>query len=314
MSALIIVLVILFVVGAILQGISNSEKIEEKGKKNNQTLKSLPDFNVTKIIEGVNNEYIFAVDEKGEKVAIIQTLHKTIIPFDQIISVEVIEDNAILQQKSSLRTIGGAVVGGVLAGGAGAVVGGLSGDSTQNKTVSKVQVKIKLRDINRPSYTINCFDCKTMTAAQKPIKPSSMEGDLYKKGLNHAHRIADTISAIIDITDKSTNNSFKKTKAPKQIGSIADELSKLADLKDRGILTDEEFNAQKQTLLHSTSTANNDSEEVKPSQNEIVVEDVVPQNVREALNNNEKILAVKLYMDNTGCSLSEATKFIDSIS
>lgn len=309
----IIVLVVVIVVG-ILQAMSNSEKIEEKGKKNYQTLKSLPDFNVTKVIEGVNNEYLFAVDEKVKKIAVIQSLHKTIIPFDQIISVEVIEDNVIIQQKSSLRTIGGAVVGGVLAGGAGAVVGGLSGDSTQNKTVSKVQVKIKLRDINHPSYIINCFDCKTMTAGQKPIKPSSMEGDLYKQGLKHAHSIADTISAIIDITDKSTNNSPEKPEAPKQVGSIADELAKLADLKDRGILTEEEFNAQKQTLLHSTSTTSKNADEVKPSQNEIIVEDVVSQEVREALNNNQKILAVKLYMDNTGCSLSEATKFIDSIS
>ena len=33
------------------------------------------------------------------------------------------------------------------------------------------------------------------------------------------------------------------------IGSVADELSKLAELKSKGILTEEEFTAQKKVLL-----------------------------------------------------------------
>ena len=47
--------------------------------------------------------------------------------------------------KSTGRTIGGAIVGGVLMGGAGAVVGGLSGDTKQKKEVKNMDIKkIKL--------------------------------------------------------------------------------------------------------------------------------------------------------------------------
>ena len=48
-------------------------------------------------------------------------------------SVELLEDNTTIASRSLGRTVGGAVVGGVLAGGAGSVVGGLSGNQTMKK-------------------------------------------------------------------------------------------------------------------------------------------------------------------------------------
>ena len=180
---------------------------------------------------------------------------KKTFPFNNLLSVEVLEDNIMLSQKSSLRTIGGAMVGGAIAGGAGAIIGGLSGDSRQNKKVSKVQVKIKLRDINNPSFTIDCFDCKTMTLDGKPIKPTSLaDGEKYKQGLKDAQLIADTLSVIIDDIDRAEKKSQNTSTNPDNLStnSIANELSKLADLKAKGILTDEEFNIQKNILLNKS--------------------------------------------------------------
>ena len=144
----IIIIFVLAIIAGIMQGAAKSKEFKKQGEENLQKFNSLPDFNATKRIKGVNDTYIFGVDENSKKIAFVKKFHKEIVPFDQIISVEILEDNTILQQKSSLRTIGGAVVGGAIAGGAGAIVGGLSGDSKQNKKVSKVQIKIKLRDIN----------------------------------------------------------------------------------------------------------------------------------------------------------------------
>ena len=174
-TIVIIVLVIAFI-GGIIQSNAKSEELKKQGEENQQKFDSLPDFKATKIIKGVKDTYIFGVDENSKKIAFVKKFYKEVVPFDQIISVEILEDNTILQQKSSLRTIGGAVVGGAIAGGAGAIVGGLSGDTKQNKKVSKVQIKIRLRDISHPSFTIDCFDCETMTANGAPIKPSDFEG------------------------------------------------------------------------------------------------------------------------------------------
>ncbi len=309
-TIVIIVLVIAFI-GGIIQSNAKSEELKKQGEENQQKFDSLSDFKATKKIIGVKDTYIFGVDENSKKIAFVKKFYKEVVPFDQIISVEILEDNTILQQKSSLRTIGGAVVGGAIAGGAGAIVGGLSGDTKQNKKVSKVQIKIKLRDINHPSFTIDCFDCKTMTIGGEPIKPSDMEGHLYRQGLKDAQRIADTVSAIIDITDKATK-SISQT--PKVIGSVADELSKLADLKSKGILTDEEFAAQKKALLGVSAQPPFVLEANESLQLETVIDDGVPQEVRRALENGEKLTAVKLYMEYAGCGLAEAKNYIDSIS
>ena len=255
MGFIIIIAIVVFVIAAVAisSAAEQNKRLDAKiaKVKLNEALESLPDFTVTKKIVGINNTYIFAVDENNKKIAIIRSSSlKTVIPFNQIYGVEISEDNTILQQKSSLRTIGGAVIGGAVAGGAGAVVGGLSGDVKQDKKVSKVRVIIKLRDINHPTYFINCFHCETMTIEKTPVKPSSSNGLIYKRGLAHAQQIADTISAIIDMTDREQKVTSQTNPQPqKTTGSVADELTKLAELKDKGILTEEEFLEQKKALL-----------------------------------------------------------------
>jgi hypothetical protein len=252
---------IVIIVLIVLSFISYSQmkfRTEEENKKRpnlHKKLEELENFTFTNKFVGIGNKYLLAVDQDNQKIAYITIYSERVIPFNQLLSVEVIEDNIIISHKSSLRTIGGAVAGGAIAGGAGAIVGGLSGDSKQNKKVSKVQVKIKLRDIDNPSFTINCFDCITMTITGEPVNPNSVKyGDIYKLGLNNAQRIADTLSVIIDVTDRLEKSSIN---IPKLFNvSVADELIKLADLKEKGILTEDEFMVQKQLLLSGSTTIN----------------------------------------------------------
>ena len=64
--------------------------------------------------------------------------------------------------------------------------------------------------------------------------------------------IKDIFSIIIDITDKNiAQTKSNPTPLMSSTSSIADELTKLAKLKDAGILSEEEFNAQKAKLLNT---------------------------------------------------------------
>ena len=94
-----------------------------------------------------------------------------------------------------------------------------------------------------------------MTVEGKPVKPDSILGGLYKQGLNDAQRIADTLSVIIDATDKEAKTASNPIQQQKAVGSVADELGKLAELKNKGILTEEEFNEQKKKLLSDSVTS-----------------------------------------------------------
>lgn len=61
----------------------------------------------------------------------------TSISIKDIIGVEILEDETIISKKSTSRTVGGAILGGV-----GSVVGGLSGSSIQNfKNICKCSFK-----------------------------------------------------------------------------------------------------------------------------------------------------------------------------
>lgn len=255
MEVLIVILIVVAIIKAVSDNSQRNKNIEERGKNFTQKLHRQDDFVATNKIIGVENSYVLAIDQKKQMIMYMTEQTKKTFPFNNLLSVEVLEDNIMLSQKSSLRTIGGAMVGGAIAGGAGAIIGGLSGDSKQNKKVSKVQVKIKLRDINNPSFTIDCFDCKTMTLDGKPIKPTSLaDGEKYKQGLKDAQLIADTLSVIIDDIDRAEKKSQNTSTNPDNLStnSIANELSKLADLKAKGILTDEEFNIQKNILLNKS--------------------------------------------------------------
>jgi hypothetical protein len=246
-----IVFIVLLFVGAIVwgivSGINDRQEAKERGMKFDERIRHISGFTPSQIVNGVLNLYVFAVDKNHRKVAYIKEDKETIIPFEDIISVEIMEDNATLASKSTMRTVGGAVVGGALAGGAGAVVGGLSGDTNMKKKVSLVQVKMRLRDIDNPTLAINCYDCKTMTSGQE-AKTDSLLWGIYKQGLEHARQITDLVSVIIDDVDRSDRHSILSTSASNS-GSIAEEIAKLAELRDKGILTDEEFSAQKAKLL-----------------------------------------------------------------
>lgn len=71
--------------------------------------------------------------------------------FKEIIDCELILDGETVFKKSSGRTIGGALVGGVLLGGAGAIVGGLSGGGKSTVKTKEVKLRIIINDLNIPN-------------------------------------------------------------------------------------------------------------------------------------------------------------------
>ena len=83
-------------------------------------------------------KYWIGINNESEEIKIVQfnkQKNEDLLKFSNIISVELTEDGQTIYSKSTIRTIGGTVIGGALAGGAGAIVGGLSGSSTKHKKV-----------------------------------------------------------------------------------------------------------------------------------------------------------------------------------
>lgn len=229
-----------------------SKKDAEREQTVELILSKMNNFNATIKIVGYTGYYIFAVDEKNEKIAYITEKEKHVIDFSDIIGVELIENGFTVSKKSAIRTIGGSIVGGALGGGAGTVVGGLSGSSKQNNKIYSVSVKILLRNLASPALVINCFDARTMMHDGKAVKTEgTIEGLTYKTVKKNADDIKDIVSVIIDRVDNKVKASKTEVYVQeKKDISLSDELLKLSELKAKGELTEEEFVILKKKLLN----------------------------------------------------------------
>lgn len=191
--------------------------------------------------------YLFIMDDFFKVLVLIDhTTHK-IFNYADIIEVSYEENGTQLSTKSAGRTVGGAIVGGVLMGGAGAVVGGLSGASKQNKEVKSIDIKILLRSTSRTSCVLHFNDANRILKTKE-----DSDRKLYETYTKNANQAKDILSVIIDNTKQNQISTPLAQPLAQQVppsSSVADELAKLAKLKVDGILTEEEFVAQKKILL-----------------------------------------------------------------
>ncbi len=238
---IIIAVLLLFLVIGAFGAFKQTKQENEVAAAVNENSTKLEDFGATKIIEGPLGQYKVKIDENNEKVAYISKNGSRVFSYDDIIKVELQESGQTVSQKSTTRTIGGAVLGGVLAGGAGAVVGGLSGASTQRRKVTSIVVKVTLRDVSDPTVNIVCFE-------NYKLPPYSDEEGMqffYAPALE----IVDTLNVIIDLVDRRSNPQSAAAKEP-NTSNLSDEIAKLHGMLKDGIITEEEFAKIKEKIIN----------------------------------------------------------------
>lgn len=145
--------------------------------------------------------------------------------YDEIIDCELLEDGDSLTKGG----LGRAVAGGILFGGVGAVVGGVTGGKKTKSIVNSLRIKITLNSMSDPVTYINLITT--------PTKTSSF---VYKSIEEIAQQILSVFSVILQEKDAGTES---------QANSSADEIRKYKELLDDGIITQEEFDVKKKQLL-----------------------------------------------------------------
>lgn len=176
-----------------------------------------------------------AVTTLGASVALEHAMKPDdkIFRFEELRSYELLEDDS----EVSGGGVGRAVVGGVLFGGVGAVVGGMTGKKKSKKVVETLVLKINLNDLD--------FPCIMVPYINKSMKTTDNN---YKKAYGAAQESISCLELIIDIMNK------QQTAVPAQQQQQAqddpvEQVKKLKELMDAGILSGEEFEAKKKQLL-----------------------------------------------------------------
>lgn len=230
-------IILIIILGGILMAalfIHITYKMEEKNKaKIAKVIAETENFEVTHRVEDMFR-FAFLSDDKSKRILFYDFDDRkieesiTIIPYQDIVDVELVNNsNVTSHSKSTGKTIADAAVGGVIGGQTGAIIGGLSG-STEVSSDCMVRVRIIVRNQAFPSLVINCF------------QGNSKDGG-YELGVERSNQIYDICTVILDA---QKGNELQSSQM-----SVADELMKLAKLKEAGILSEDEFLRQKEKLL-----------------------------------------------------------------
>jgi len=209
-------------------------------------IKTIPDFLPSQEVMGTDGLSGIAVDINQSKICLIKNstmITKRVIGYRDIISVELFEDGDSISKTSRTSQIGGALVGGVLLGGAGVLLGGLTGSKRTSSKIKTIDLRILVNDPVAPLHDIKFLNFE-----------SKKDSFSYKNAINSARHWHGVLEVLIKRADSEV--SVKNPVMAKQEittikpSSIADELKKLGELKDSGILTSEEFQVQKKKLLN----------------------------------------------------------------
>ena len=254
----ILVIIIIFAVIVVLVGLMQGKDIEEKMKLKNSN-KDKAKYRIEKILDNLDNFKVYkqkfnsdysrgiVIDDTYSKLALIKNSNKEpcrVISFKDILSVEIVEDGETKTQTVTKTNRGsqvaGALVGGLLLGGAGAIIGGLSGKkesiSTGKSQVKNIDLKILINDTETPVFELNLYNKN-----RNKGKPEYI--------LNIAKIWYDLITVMINRADTEKENINVLETLPNINISISDEIRKLKALQDDGLITDEEFTTQKEKLF-----------------------------------------------------------------
>lgn len=238
-TTLITLLIVIVVVGVIFQiAMAASNK---KALANGLSL--IPNFTASHQVLGVDGIMGIAIDEQREKVCLLSLLRNPIskvIDSSALISAEIFEDGSSITKTSRASQVGGALVGGIALGGVGAIIGGLTGKTKTTEKVKRIELRLTVDDTTTPLHDVVLMNVECEKG-----------GFIYNAAMQQARVWIGLIDVLIRRADN--NKGISNTAA----SSIADELSKLAALRDSGILTESEFLTQKSRTLnihdHSTS-------------------------------------------------------------
>lgn len=169
------------------------------------------------------------LDENNQLFKVKNFLYPDIYSFDQIADFEILEDGESVVKGG----LGRAIAGGVLLGGVGAIVGGVTGSKKSKGICKSLQVRIGLKNAVDENVYIKLISSETKT---KSI--------VYKSSISTANDIMNVLSRLTEPTTKTDNVESIEVKDPYE------EIKKAKELLDLGIITQEEFEQKKKELLN----------------------------------------------------------------
>jgi hypothetical protein len=236
-----VIAVVLIMVWQSSQSKKMNEERKAKTKKLNSELNEIEGFNFTKRL--VSKWGLMALDETNKSIAVKSQFGKVKIhPFASIHSCEILINGQTTYKRSSV--LSRSIAGGLIAGNAGAIIGGLSGKEKKTEEVNNIEFKILFKETEETTFKYRFFDANEITFNTKKFikEDDSVYGPMLKQAKSRLQNWKDKIEVII-----ASQENIEPIETVSI--SVTDELIKLTELKEKGALSQEEFEKLKSKLM-----------------------------------------------------------------
>lgn len=167
--------------------------------------KALINNNFTADISYLSDDYLsgIALNKTEEKVVVFKRFNikedfsPSIYNFSDILECSIKEDGDTVINTVSKSLIGRAMAGGVLFGGIGAVIGGLSGERIVSEKIYRATLSLTFDDIDYPIREVDFLNSNMLV---------DRNSDLYRKIYDDLNKWHKTISVIIKRNEKELNS------------------------------------------------------------------------------------------------------------
>lgn len=243
---LIFCVVVIVIILAIISGADQAEEklaiMEASNQKIEASKKDLVSagFQIEKEAKEPSGNFYLAIDPKNKRwVLVIPNLpHPYVYKFKELISYELVDDGETTYSSNT----GKALVGGLLFGAAGAVVGAASKKKVKT-TCKDMHIDLNINVIKSPMQVLQIINDAEI----------SRDSELYKQNLAFAKNVMAMLAYIKENAEPSEPEKphleQKQLESQQRTGDIYAEIEKLHTLKEKGIITDEEFQKKKSSLL-----------------------------------------------------------------
>ena len=123
-----------------------------------QGLLRIPNFHVSHSLQSHDRQNGLAVDEVKRQIALFSrpdpSSEYEIFPYSEVIGCEVIEDGKTVMVTDRASQFAGALIGGVVFGGVGALAGALTGKKVSDQKVDSILLVITVNSTSRPRHEI----------------------------------------------------------------------------------------------------------------------------------------------------------------
>jgi hypothetical protein len=192
------------------------------------------DFSKSKIIIGLS--------QPRGGILNLEQPYRAVYDFSDIAAVEVQRNGTTIASTNRGSQALGAAAGALAFGGIGAIIGGLSGSSTQQERVRRISLVVKVRDQSQPLHNITFF---YWDANNKGVKTTSLR---VQQAISNVENFAAHVSNAIYASQEKIDTR-KIAPEPTASESITSELKQLWEMKENGALNVDEFNEAKSRLI-----------------------------------------------------------------